>query len=329
MDILDSIKANSVALSKSGGGGGGSTDKRKRSTRDKIPGGEIESGRRRRHTRRRRDNDDHDGGGGIGGVENVIGGGSSSRSSGGDNNGDPSLNDCVPNDIAFRVRAYLDVLLGATSIEKARLAAARYTSGGGSGNRGFGKNNDLAYRDSLYAVPNIVDAILKYNNIAFSSVILYRTKTELIEPIWYDIDLPNNELRLFANTNSRQFARQMNNYPVVMSSGIIPVERYNPYMPNPIIDNIDIATIHCAVTCDHVAQHIIDEVFDPEPPADGADIHDRFARHGTTLHSMFDITVMGDKCENNNETSRLVTIFDARAKPSVNVNDIFSGLMSN
>lgn len=237
----------------------------------------------------------------------------------------PSIRDCVPDEISFRVRAYLDVLLGATSIEKLRLATTMYSVNGSSS-----VNGDNAHRDSQYAIPNIVDAILKYNNITFGSVVLYRTKIELIEPIWYDIDIPNNELRLFVNTNSRLFPRHMTDYPVVMASGIIPVERYNPYAPNPTIDNIDIATIHCAVTCDHVAQHIIDDILDTEPKAEGADIHDRFGRCGTTLHSMFDITAVGDKCENYNETSKLVTLFDARSPPqSDETRSLFSGVVNN
>lgn len=240
---------------------------------------------------------------------------------GGEIEAGPNLKDCVPDEIAFRIRAYLDVLLGATSIEKLRLATTMYNGLGSAA-------NDRAHRDSQYAIPNIVDAILKYNNIAFSSVVLYRTKIELVEPIWYDIDLPNNELRLFVSANSRAFPRQITDYPVVMASGIVPVERYNPHAPNPAIDNIDIATIHCAVMCDHVAQHIIDELLDTEPKSEGADIHDRFGRCGTTLHSMFDITSVGDKCENYSETSKLVTLFDARNKTPEDGRSLFSGIAS-
>lgn len=282
MDIVESIKKSSTALSEKRAveSASSTVNKRKRATRDKIPGGEIEAA--------------------------------------------PSLKDCVPDEIAFRIRTYLDVLLGATSIEKLRLATTMYNvSGIGSA------ANDREHRDSQYAIPNIVDAILKYNNIAFASVVLYRTKIELVEPIWYDIDLPNNELRLFVPANSRAFPRQITDYPVVMASGIVPVERYNPHAPNPAIDNIDIATIHCAVMCDHVAQHIIDELLDTEPKSEGADIHDRFGRNGTTLHSMFDITSVGDKCENYSETSKLITLFDARNKTSDDVRSLFSGIASS
>lgn len=229
---------------------------------------------------------------------------------------DTRIQDCLPNELSFRIRAYLDVLLGATSIEKLRLATMRFYSGASASTSSA---NDRNSRDSLYAIPTIVDAILKYNNIVFGSVTLYKTKADLIEPIWYDVDLPNNALRLFTNVDSRLFVRQMTDFPVVMSSGIIPIERYNPYVTNPMIDSIDAATIHCAVTCDHVAQHIIDEVLSDEPRIDGADVHDQFGKFGTTLHSMFDITIMGDKCETQNETSRLVTIFDARDKTQLNI----------
>lgn len=274
MDILDDIKTNSVANSKK--------------TAARTVG---ESNKRRRR--------------GDGPRHGKIPGGAIKS--------DTRIQDCLPNELSFRIRAYLDVLLGATSIEKLRLATMRFYSGGASASAS--SVNDRNSRDSLYAIPTIVDAILKYNNIVFGSVTLYKTKADLIEPIWYDVDLPNNALRLFTNVDSRLFVRQITDFPVVMASGIIPIERYNPYVTNPMIDNIDAATIHCAVTCDHVAQHIIDEVLSDEPRIDGADVHDQFGKYGTTLHSMFDITIMGDRCETHNETSRLVTIFDARDKP--------------
>lgn len=227
---------------------------------------------------------------------------------------DSKVRDCVPDEIAFRIRAYLDMLFGVATIEKIRIYM------------GF-SSADRSNRDSMYAVPTIVDAILKYNNIAFGSVVLYITKVDLIEPIWYDIDLPNNTLRLFVNNDSRVFSRKMNDYPVVVTSGIIPLERYNPYETDSMTDSIDTATIHCSVMCDHVAQHIINDLLlANEPRAEGADVHHQFGKVGTTLHSMLDITMLGDSRDCVSETSKLVAILDTRSESRHNLQDYFSNL---
>lgn len=90
-------------------------------------------------------------------------------------------------------------------------------------------------------------------------------------------------------------------WPVIFTSGLISIEQFNPFAvpEGTTIDSISLAMIHCAVVSDHVAQHILNELYNNTTANNNngasmlssatADIHERYAEHGTTLHSMFRI----------------------------------------
>lgn len=182
----------------------------------------------------------------------------------------------VPPWVAFHVRAYLDVLFGAVTLEKIRLVKLRN-------------------RRSEFAVPNVVDSILRYNNIAFAAVeMCWVNGTQLVEPIWYDIDAFNNRLQLYISQSMYDaFCARQSDDAVNMASGVVPIENYDPYATSPEASGpLDKATVNCAIACDHVAQHIIGEVLRPGRASPGADIHDRFTEVGCTLHSMLDVTAV-------------------------------------
>lgn len=177
--------------------------------------------------------------------------------------------------LSFYIRTYLDVLLSSVLIEKINLAA---------------RNK----HQSELAIPNVVDNILRYNNIAFSTVRMSTTNIALPEPLWYEIDVLNNRLQLYIyQPMYDSFCMTLSDHPVILSSGIVPLDRYDPPEHCPIANStVDSATINCAVVCDHLAQHVISEVLGPRK-AEGASIHDRYNERGCTLHSMFDITMLG------------------------------------
>lgn len=141
-------------------------------------------------------------------------------------------------------------------------------------------------RESIHAIPGVVNAILEYNNISFKTIELTKTTHRLFEPIVYYYDIINSKLNLFVNESMYDtFCMKNEERPVVYSGGVIPVEIFNPFATPPTVTDIDSAMIHCAIICDHVAQHIISDIFDEKNPC--ADIHDNFTRMGTTLHSIF------------------------------------------
>lgn len=184
--------------------------------------------------------------------------------------------------LSFYIRAYLDVLLSSVLIEKINLAA---------------RNK----HQSELAIPNVVDNILRYNNIAFSVVRMSTTNIALPEPLWYEIDVINNRLQLYIyQPMYDSFCMTLSDHPVILSSGIVPLDRYDPPEHCPIANStVDSATINCAVVCDHLAQHVISEVLGPRK-AEGASIHERYNERGCTLHSMFDITVLGTGSNSSN-----------------------------
>lgn len=207
----------------------------------------------------------------------------------------------VPPWVAYHVRAYMDVLFGAVALEKIRLVKQRN-------------------RRSEFAVPNVVDSVLRYNNIAFAAIeMCWVNGTNLVEPIWYEIDAFNNRLQLYISQPLYDaFCSRQSDDPVTMASGLVPIENYDPYATCPEASGpLDKATINCAIACDHVAQHIIVDVLRKRPAVPGADIHDRFTEVGCTLHSILDVTAItasdADRCNGNTvrDSSSYLTLLDS------------------
>lgn len=142
-------------------------------------------------------------------------------------------------------------------------------------------------------IPVIVTNILAFNNIEFATVNLYRVSPGYLnEPIWYSINIAARNLTLYFDRSLfDDFAIKFGDYPVTFSDGFIAVERYNPFAQHPTIDAIRPADINYAIVCDHVCQHILSEIMQPDYRASvmHEGIHYNYRRCGTTLHSMFDV----------------------------------------
>lgn len=165
-----------------------------------------------------------------------------------------------------KIRKYLDVLFGATL----GLVA-------------------IGEMDSLAAVPAVVREILRYNNIEFSTIV-HINVIDFPEPIWFDVDQNYNggggKLTLFVNEQMyEEVCRRNSNLPVTFIARQPDIEKFNP-IEMEIDEPVQQAMINCAVICDHVATHIIEEIIctpDSSSPLHGP----KFGRHGVTLHSLF------------------------------------------
>lgn len=177
----------------------------------------------------------------------------------------------APRELVYNIRKYLDILLSSAVLE------AKYLT-----------SSEVNKPNSIYAIPGIVSSILEYNNIAFKTIKYCITRSELFEPVWYTYSVRKNELILYINESMyEEFCSKNSRDPVIFTSGIVPVEVFNPYETNPDTNNmLEASIIHCAIASDHVAQHIISDLYGSNP-ASCADIHDKFGEVGTTLHSMF------------------------------------------
>ncbi|AQN78563.1 ACH96133.1 GrBNV gp13-like protein [Kallithea virus] len=174
----------------------------------------------------------------------------------------------IPKESVKLIRDYMDMLFSSVAIE------ANYLL-------------QMNQQESILAIPGIVNAILEYNNLSFTNIKYCKTKIELIEPVWYTFNIAKSELILYFNEAFYdQFCMKNNDKPVLFTSGIIPIELLNPYETNPLFQTIDSAMIHSAILADHVAQHIILDIYRPDR-SQCASIHDKFSCIGTTLHSIF------------------------------------------
>lgn len=174
----------------------------------------------------------------------------------------------APREVVRKIRQYLDVLLNSVVLEARFMALS-------------------SYDNSSLAIPGVVSAILEYNNISFKTIKYCLTKLDLFEPVWYTYSIEKNELILFINEAMySEYCSRNSKDAIIFTSGIIPIEIFNPYETNPNLDSINLAMIHCAIVSDHVAQHIINDIYCKDKIL-CADIHDRFTEVGTTLHSMF------------------------------------------
>lgn len=184
----------------------------------------------------------------------------------------------IPQDLVVKIRRYMDILFSSVLLQAHQILKSEPKS------------------DSVYALPGVVMSILQYNNVEFRTVKYVLTKFELPEPIWYTINVARNELILYINNGMYgTFCAKNNVLNVNFTSGIIPLELHNPLVDVTDGVTIDWPMIHCAIAADHVAQHILTDLFG-KLKTRNADIHENFANHGTTLHSMFRIEQF---CRNN------------------------------
>lgn len=191
-----------------------------------------------------------------------------------------AMSDEVPDAVAYRVRAYLDELFGTIMLQVKE------------------SNN------CFDAVPIVVSNILKYNNIQFSTVDMYKTSVNIPEPLWFKLEIDKRHLILYLNEimyNDYCTTTTSTEVPVVWSCGHVPVDNYNPYRAHPEVSELDAAKIKCTVVCDHVAQHIIHRYYNDTPLLANTELHERgWTRYGTTLHSMLDIEIVENPCGGRN-----------------------------
>jgi hypothetical protein len=175
-------------------------------------------------------------------------------------------------EIGSRIRAYLDVLYGSI------FCAAGISS------------------SVTRAIPDVVSNILRYNNIYFKRVNLYETSVELFEPIWYDYDIRTGNLNLFFNDLLvTRFCNKRSTLNILSAELYdLRLHKGDPaFLPSTsnILKADDSSVFNCAVLCDHIAQHIIDDLLGSKG-GESESIHAHFGNNGITLHSIFNITMM-------------------------------------
>lgn len=205
-----------------------------------------------------------------------------------------SVTDELPRSVASAIHDYLDTVLGPI----------------------------LWYRyESFYnMIPICVDSILSHNRIYFSSITINEApySVEMFEPIWYHIDVRRNALSLFySKLHMHEFTTNSSsntNVPVYHGTGQLSLEKFDPpYVHERVIDcDIGPAVINCLVLCDHVSQHIINEILCPMTKMQS--IHDpQWNKVGCTLHSFLELTIIKDSTpepqtsNTNVDLSRLVS----------------------
>lgn len=198
----------------------------------------------------------------------------------------------TPSNVVRNIRSYLDILFASVLLEAQYVLQNCET--GGTINRVNMSTNENNFsqinKSSIAAVPGVVSAILAYNNIEFKTIALAKTTIDIFEPIWYTYNVRQSRLTLFINEFMYdEFCIKNGDSRVLFTNGIVPIEQYNPYESNKHVPSINLAIVHCAILCDHVAQHILDDLLVPrdDVTARCVDLHDSFGKHGTTLHSMF------------------------------------------
>lgn len=154
-------------------------------------------------------------------------------------------------------------------------------------------------------IGSTVDCILRYNNIHFREVTVFEVKEEfnMPEPLWFDLDSVMgvlDKLNIFLNFEWYKTYISINtDVPVVWQNGNVPIERFNTSEQDSQIAPMEIAKIKCVVACDHLAQHVIHRYHIDGPQLSNCDIHDSWTRHGTTLHSFLDLTIITNNTLNS------------------------------
>lgn len=181
----------------------------------------------------------------------------------------------APKDIVKNLRMYLNILFGAVIIEATNITSM--------------SNKE----ESFYAIPGVVDKILKYNKIMFQKIKLCITKIQTIEPVDYMFSVSRSELILFVNELFYdEVCIKEYNKPVLFPGGILSIEVLNPSECSSPKIKLGRPYINCAIIADHVATHIINSIYN-EGIVPCADIHHDWNRYGVTLHSMLKIINYG------------------------------------
>lgn len=164
-------------------------------------------------------------------------------------------------------------------------------------------------------VPYLIRNILNFNNFMFSTIKIYNIKNEFVEPIWYNYDIDENVLELYIFEESiKKLCENTKKLEVIFTSGLIPLHKFNPYKSVCDSTNFDQdaqSISYLIALCDHASQHIINNLhhdLNNEIIPDSSDLHYKFTKYGTTLHTMFDLNRIAKRekgintstCFNNN-----------------------------
>lgn len=218
----------------------------------------------------------------------------------------------IPDEITYYIRSYMNILIGSVLIESERMKLNGQTN-------------------SLCAIPGIVANILNYNNVTFRTIKYCFTKILLCEPVWFHFDIEKNELILFIYEPLYDtLCSKITALPVTLSSGLLNLEKFNN--SETIINNARSSTslttflktndefstrsthyraiFNCAIVADHVAQHILYEIFnDSCVDRKNCNLHDNYNSVGTTLHSMFEISAVS-KTKKTTEEKNYFTVIN-------------------
>lgn len=184
-----------------------------------------------------------------------------------------------PLEVSKKIRKYMDMLYSTVY-----LASERENS------------NEI-----IEIIPYLIRNILIFNNFMFSTVKVYQFKDEFIEPVWYRYDIDENLLELFVFEGSvNRLCENTNKLEVIFISGLIPLHKFNPYKSvcDSNFDQDSQSISYLIALCDHAAQHIINNLhhdLNNEIIPDSSDLHHKFTKYGTTLHSMFDLKRIAKK----------------------------------
>lgn len=154
----------------------------------------------------------------------------------------------------------------------------------------------------IEVIPYLIRNILNFNNLMFSTLKIFNIKNEFIEPIWYHYDVDENVLELYIFEGSvKTLCENTKNLEVIFSSGLIPLHKFDPYKSICNSTNFDQGAqsiSYLIALCDHAAQHIINNLhhdLNNETIPDSSDLHYKFTKYGTTLHSMFELNRIAKK----------------------------------
>ncbi|ABO45346.1 unknown [Gryllus bimaculatus nudivirus] len=158
--------------------------------------------------------------------------------------------------------------------------------------------------DTVFQIPELINQMCRYNNIYFKNVLLYKSKKQLFEPLWYTIVIETSCLYVFIDESLyNEFCKFsfVPSLPVLINTGSFLVDQFNSDAFDSDKFNVPTCVEKVIVACDHLTQHIINDIYGKK--IDNSDIllngingiHDNWTEHGTTLHSMFELFVSTKK----------------------------------